>query len=393
MPAVNDHLRAVDWESLHGPYGPASDVPRLLQTLRSHDPAARAEAEEQLGDHLQHQGLVAEPAAAAAPYLIDLLADQGAPDRLVAYRLLQRIRNGVELYESPRPASDVPSLSELASQRSDWWLSRLQTSGGHGAYRRPVTAPSHVAAYAAVRSGVPTYLQVLQDPDPDLRLGMAYLLAAFPQEWATMSPVLAQRLSVETDPAVAAEMCIAAGLAGQPSGGAIVDAVCQWRGNSDRLVHRAALIGLVGVLPAPDTALLAELSDCLMEPIQDWSSPAGVMANYIASALGGLTPTSAPQLAGLLLERMRVPDPHRHDFLALRLLLGLAFPDGPLSDGTAFDDLAPLQQEVVRLVLHARLLTQGRMMLRAVGECNLPCTEEALTTWCAGSARTPPSRS
>ncbi|MGN9920237.1 hypothetical protein [Micromonospora palomenae] len=381
---MNDYLRAVDWESLQGPYGPATDVPRLLQTLRFHDPAARGEAEEQLEDHLQHQGLVEEPAAAAAPYLIDLLADQQAPDRLVAYRLLRTILDCAELYESPRPASDVPSLDELASQRSDWWLSRSSEWRRHGGYQRPVTNPCHAAAYEAVRAGVPTYLQVLHDPDPDLRLGMAYLLAAFPQEWATMSPVLAQRLSVETDPAVATEMCIAAGLAGQPSDGAIVDAVRQWRGNSDRLLHRAALIGLVRILPAPDTALLAELSDCLMEPVQDWDSQAGAMANASASALGGLTANSVPQLAGLLLERMRVPDPHRSDFLALRLLLGLTFPDGPLPDGTAFDDLSPWQQEVVRVVIHARLLRQGPMMPRAIGECNLPYTEEALATWCAG---------
>ncbi|MCP3785200.1 hypothetical protein NLX85_17685 [Micromonospora sp. A3M-1-15] len=381
---MNDYLCAVDWESLQGPYGPASDVPRLLQTLRSHDPAARAEAEEQLEDHLQHQGLVEEPAAAAAPYLIDLLADQEASDRLVAYRLLRTILDCAELYESPRPASDVPSLSELASQRSDWWLSGSPEWRRHGGYRRPVTAPWRAAAYEAVRAGVPTYLLVLQSPDPHLRLGMAYLLAAFPREWATMSPVLAQRLSVEMDPAVAAEMCIAAGLAGQPSDGAIVDAVGRWRGNSGRLVHRAALIGLVRLVPEPDTALLAELADCLMEPVVDWGSPDGAMANATASALGRLTANSVPQLAGLLLERMRVPDPHRHDFLALRLLLGLAFPDGPLPDGAAFDDLSPLQQEVVRVVIHVRLLRQGPMMPRAIGECNLPYTEEALATWCAG---------
>ncbi|PWU46567.1 hypothetical protein DLJ47_32355 [Micromonospora sp. S4605] len=384
---MNDYLRAVDWESLQGPYGPASEVPTLLQTLRSQDSAARAEAEEQLEDHLQDQGLVEEPAAAAAPYLIDLLADQEAPDRLVAYRLLRMILDCVELYESPRPASDVPSLNELASQRSDWWLSRSPEWRRHGGYQRPVTAAGHAAAYEAVQAGVPTYLQVLQDPDPNLRLGMAHLLAAFPQEWATISPVLAQRLAVETDPAVAAKMCIAAGLAGQPSNGAILDAVRQWRGNADRLLHRAALIGLVRLLPAPDTALLAELADCLMDPVEDWESQAGVLVNATASALGGLTTNSVPQLAGLLLERMRVPDPHRHDFLALRLLLGLAFPGGPLPDGAAFDDLSPLQQEVVRVVIDAGLLRQGPMMPRAIGECNLPNREEALAAWCAGQPR------
>ncbi len=48
MPAVTDHLRAVDWDSLEGPYGSASDVPRLLRMLRSEEPAARAEAEEEI---------------------------------------------------------------------------------------------------------------------------------------------------------------------------------------------------------------------------------------------------------------------------------------------------------------------------------------------------------
>ncbi|SCG50388.1 hypothetical protein GA0074704_2487 [Micromonospora siamensis] len=381
---MNDSRPAVDWETLQGPYGPASDVPQLLQTLRSEDPSARIEAEEQLEDHVQHQGLVHEPAAFVAPYLIDLLADQEAPDRLVAYRLLQTTIDCVELYESLMPASDVPSLDDLAQQRSDFWLSRSTEWRRHGGPQSVVTSPCHAAAYAAVRAGVPVYLRVLQEPDRNLRLGMANLLTSFPQEWPAVAPVLAERLSVETDRAVVAKMCLVAGLAGRPSDGAIVDALQAWRGNSDRLLHRAALIGLVGTLPAPDTSLLTDLSDCLMEPVEDCDSDAGVMANATASALGGRSPNSVPQLAGLLLERMRVPDPRRHDFLALRLLLGLTFPDGPLPDGAVLDDLSPRQQEVVRVVVDARLLRQGAMMPRTIGECNLPHTEEGLTAWCAG---------
>lgn len=73
LPAVNDNLREVAWESLEGPYGPASEVPRLLQALRSEDSTVRVAAERQLEErHLEHQGLVCEPSAAAAPYLIDL---------------------------------------------------------------------------------------------------------------------------------------------------------------------------------------------------------------------------------------------------------------------------------------------------------------------------------
>ena len=381
---MDDYLRDVDWDGLDGPYGPATDVPDLLRTLRSQDPSARVHAEEQLDDHLQHQGQVYEASAAAVPYLIDLLADRSAPDRLVALRLLRMIDDNVELYESSRQV-EGPTLAELAQQRSDWWLARSPDWRRHGGYQRPVTSACDAAAYEAVRAGVPTYLAILRDPDRNLRLGLADLLGHFPQDWATVSPVLAEQLSAETDPAVAAAMCIAAGLAGEPSDGVIVDAVSQWRGNPERFVHRAALIGLVRLLPAPDTALLAELSDCLMEPsVQDWASHAGVMANATASSLGGVTGKSVPQLAGLLLERIRVPGPDRCDFLALRLLLGLTFPDGPLSDGTAFTDLSDSQQEVVRVVLHAGLLRQGPMMPRAIGECNLPYTEERLAAWCAG---------
>lgn len=382
---MNDYLRDVDWESLNGPYGPAADVPRLLRALRSQDSATRAEAEEQLNDHLQHQGLVYEPSVAAAPYLIDLLADEDAPDRLVAYRLLRMILDCVELYESPRQV-EGPTLDDLANQRSDWWLARSPEWRRHGGYRRPVTSACHAAAYEAVRSGVPIYLEVLRNPDRNLRLGMAYLLRHVPQDWAIMSPVLAEQLSAERDPAVAAAMCIAAGYAGQPSDCVIVDAVSRWRGNPERSVHRAALIGLVRLLAAPDTALLAELSDCLMEPSvsEDWGSHRLAMANAAAVAIGGVTGKSVPQLAGLLLERMRVPDPDRLDFLALRLLLSLSFPDGPLPDGTAFTDLSDLQQEVVRVVLHAGLLKKGTAIMRAIGECNLPYREEALAAWCAG---------
>ncbi|WP_203702582.1 hypothetical protein [Asanoa iriomotensis] len=381
---MDDHLRAVDWQSLHGPYGSASDVPDLLRALRNPDSAARREAERKLEDHLQHQGLVYEPSIAVAPHLIDLLANRNVPDRLVAYRLLRTIVDGVELYESPRRAV-VPTLDDLADQRSEWWLARSPEWRRHGGYRRPVTSACHAAAYEAVHAGVPTYLRVLRDRDPELRLGMADLLGRFPQDWSIMSPVLAQQLLVETDLAVATAMCIAVGRAGEPSQGSIVDAVRRWRGNADRVVHRAALIGLVRLLPAPDTALLAELSDCLLDPEQkEWQSLADTMANAAAWAFSGITGESVPQLADLLLDRMRVPDPDRADFLALRLLLGLTFPDGPLPDGAAFTDLSEPQQEIVRVVLHSNMLKQGMMIQRAIGECNLPNTEEALAAWYAG---------
>lgn len=384
---MSDPLLDLDWDSLQGPYGPASEVPNLLETLRSPNPTARTDAERQLKDHLQHQGLVAEPAAAAAPYLIRLLADREAPDRLVAYRLLRMILDTVELYESPNP-TPVPTLADLASRRSDWWLARSPAWRKHGGYQPAVTNPCHARAYAAVRAGIPAYLDLIQDDDRNLRLGATYLLAHIPQDRPTVAPVLARQLATETDPPAAAAMCIAAGLVGNPDDNDLRNAVAPWRDHPDPVVHRTALIGLAGLLTEPDTPLLIELGNCLRhewDPI-DWPIYGRNLANSAAAVLGSRTPQSIPHLANILTAQLWEPtSDRRRDFLALELLLGVAFPDGPLPDGTAYINLTPPQQDIVRLVLDTRLLMWGAMMTRAIGECNLPNTHKALEAWRAGT--------
>ena len=113
---------------------------------------------------------------------------------------------------------------------------------------------------------------------------------------------------------------------------------------------------------------MAELADCLVElPVLEWPFYGGSIADVAASGLGGVTVDPVPWLAEYLLERMRVPSPGRCDLLALRLLLGLAFPEGPPPDGVSFADLSASQQEVVRLVLQAGLLRQGPTMPQGRG--------------------------
>lgn len=383
-----DHLRHVGWDSVEGPYGPATEVPDLLRALRSPDAAVRAGAEEELeDDHLQHQGLVYEAAASAAPFLIDLLADVDAPDRLAAWRLLTTIVDCVELYESPCP-TEVPSLDDLGQLRSDWWLARSPEWRRHGGYQRPTTDPWHLAAYQAVQAGVPVYLATLRDADRDLRLGMAQLLARFPAAWEAIAPVLAEQLRVETDLTVAAALCLVAGLAGQPTDGPVVEAVARWRESNDPIVRRAAAMGLARLRVAPDHATLSECCDCLFEPpAPEWPVHDGALDNTAAAVLGGRMGPQPPDLAALLVERLRAARPDRHEYLPLHLLLGLTFPDGPLPEGATVADLTTAQREVVRLILDRRILAQGGPMPRAVGECNLPYTEEALAAWY--SARQP----
>jgi hypothetical protein len=75
-----------------------------------------------------------------------------------------------------------------------------------------------VAAHAATRAGIPTFITLLRDPDPQLRTAAASLLAHFPGEWATMAPALADQLTVEDVPSVVAELCTTAGPGGRRDG-------------------------------------------------------------------------------------------------------------------------------------------------------------------------------
>jgi hypothetical protein len=400
LPTMTGHVGEVDWESLEGPYGSASAVPGLLRMLRSGDAAERVEAETQLKNHVQHQGMVYPPAGAAVPYLIDLLSDGRAPDRMVGFRLVATILECVELFEVIRPGVSEPTLRELWLRRSDFWLYEVlgQIKRHDVNYRvdelvdgsKPFNINPRGRAYLAVRAGIPTYLRLLQQGDDrELRCGLAYLLAHYPQDWREMAPILARQLFVESDPSVAAALCVTAGIAGEPTDDDMVDALSRWRGNPDQAVRTAALIGLLAVLRLPDTALLTELVDCLLDiPYPEWPYYGGAPGYTALMALDGVTVSAVPHLADLIVERLRRPG-QRIDVVLLRRLFDLTFPHGPLPRDSTFAGLTALQQQVVSLLVDSKLLARLAdfdlvAFRRAVGECNLPFTHDALTAWHAG---------
>ncbi|MFE1318603.1 hypothetical protein [Kitasatospora phosalacinea] len=62
-------LGLVDWSALEHAYGSAEDVPELLAGLYGEEPAAVAEAQEELVGAICHQGSVCSASAAAVPFL------------------------------------------------------------------------------------------------------------------------------------------------------------------------------------------------------------------------------------------------------------------------------------------------------------------------------------
>lgn len=358
----------VDWAALHGPYENATAVPALLQALRSTGPADRKHSEDELrNQHFAHQEGIYEPAVAAVPFLLEIVADPQVPDRRPACRLLDLIVRLAGDHPEPRDAAAEPTLAELAPLDNDC-----------------ESYPEQMAAYAAIRAGVPTFIDLLRDPDPQLRTAAASLLAYFPGEWATMVPLLAEQLTIEDVPSVAAELCTTAGLAGHAGDDRVVAALSRWRGHHGRFVHRAALTGLARVQSVPDHATLTELARCLILPATDrprWMTPELKSVHAASSALSGRRPSEIAYLADLLLARLSRLQPDESSELALPLLMCFAFPDGPLHGEITFAGLTRGQREVVHALLDSGELDRNTAVPWPLARYNLLRRSANLIAW------------
>lgn len=65
------------WAELRQAYGPASDVPAMIRSLRTTDAKAREAAEERLWSSLVHQGTVYTATYAGMPHLMELAEELG----------------------------------------------------------------------------------------------------------------------------------------------------------------------------------------------------------------------------------------------------------------------------------------------------------------------------
>ncbi|XVV14057.1 hypothetical protein ACQP2X_06785 [Actinoplanes sp. CA-131856] len=93
-------------------YGPATDLPDVLWALRSEEEQHRAEAVWRFRAKVLHQGSLYPAGAAAAPFLIELLADADAPDRTLGHELLAGLMTAEAMgwLDRPRP-----------HRRGPWW--------------------------------------------------------------------------------------------------------------------------------------------------------------------------------------------------------------------------------------------------------------------------------
>jgi hypothetical protein len=383
----------LDWSAVSHAFGPAVDVPGILRALRSPEEQHRTKAMHDFRVRVLHQGSLYPAGAAAVPYLIELLADDGAPDRTLGHELLAEIvpEEQVELLSGSRPHPLGPSLHDLARQRSEWYLARREEWQRHDLDPEPEIDPVHREAYEAVRAGVPTYLKLLSDADRDVRGLSAHLLSFFPGSAPQVTPVLKARLAVEEDRVVASFLCLTAGTIGDPGDAELVAAVTRWRDHPGRIHRWTVLMGLVRLTGTPDEDMLEQLCDCLFhgpDELYGWTFHHENLSLAAFLALGDLPVRALPGLAAMLLDHLAAggEDASRFHY-AMQLLLGLVFPDGPLPDGTSPSDLSAQQYAAAHAVLRSGLI-ENVFTARQLWECNLPGDEETLRIWCPTSPST-----
>jgi hypothetical protein len=395
-------LDQIDWGALTHAYGSAADVPSHLRALTSPDPSMRERAYDQLSAAVCHQGSRYEASAHVATFLIQLVADAGAPDRHTALELLAALAIGYDRWWLPGsyPVAEVRraaarkatlTVEELERELEEW----VQAAPTASVRRcREVDAVLQdvaenrdgqrwgLEAYDAVRRGVAVYRDALGSSDRQVRLWAAYLLGWFPEERPVSLPSLGRRLAIEADPSVAATAATATGLIARTSETSAWAALMR-RLRSRRQVERwAAAIALARLNPAPGALVVKELYACVrhVESLLAHQIPylEGDLASLAALTVTELAGDAAPEALDVLCGRLLDWPAQRPADSIVHSLFKLAFPDGPVADQSAFVDLTDDQRKVVSALAAAPTVWTYADVRELVNEHGLPDGEEAL---------------
>jgi len=355
-------LESIDWSRLEHAYGSAADVPDQIRALTSSDPDQRDRALGELYSNIFHQGTRYEASAYTVPFLLAILRDPATRDRAELLGLLASLAVGydeawlpdgfpvAQLREAAQGGEEVlrsaPPLGdgdEPAERRLRYW-DNLDPEAEARAY-----AYIELATYDAVRAGVPTFVDILTQPDASAgeRTGAAYALAWFPEEAHLGVPALA-RAAADPEPAVAASALVALGLVGSDGEvGGTVEAALDDPRDVVRWGAAVALARLRGSAAGPRVAeeLLAWArsdEDSREEiPFLD-----GDLAGYASLALGQLgSETDEAAFSALLTRLPSVSGPEA--LTVVGEALKRAFPNGPVPAGQAFAALDERQRRLL----------------------------------------------
>lgn len=318
MIAVLETLDDIDWGRLRHAYGGAADVPDRIRALRSTDPQVREKTLHALYGNIFHQGTRYQASAYAVPFLLELLAAPDTPERSEISQLLVALAIGYDETYLPGPLLIQPTREAPESEE-----------------KRVV-----LAAYDAVRLGVPLYRELLRDGDDLTRVWAAYALGWFPEEASGSVPALAAACA-DANRDVAATALVATGLLGADPGDL---------NTSDPLLRWGAAIAAACV--RRESASQSVVDDLLRWTVGEHQVETEVP--YLAGDLGGYASLAlrqfGPRHADAAFDSLLTRIPQVSGLAAMppvEAALRMVFPAG-CPAGTAYADLDDRQQRLVR---------------------------------------------
>ncbi|WP_433463850.1 HEAT repeat domain-containing protein [Spirillospora sp. CA-128828] len=351
-------LDDIDWAGLHHAYGSAEDVPDLLRALSSSDEDERNAALGELFTNIHHQGNRYSASAAAVPFLLALASDPGTPERTWPLYLAVALAIGFD-------ESHLPSGVDITAWRDE--VARPRSTGLAEEARRPDGWAAGLAAYDAVRAGLPTVLDLLGDQDSEVRAAAAYAAGWFPEEAAAALPALGALLDVEEDPNVVAHALVSGGLL---DGRTLIPRLRRHLAGAEPLPRWAAAIALAR-LGAADAPVIAELAACSTSPPDE---PAafldGDLRLYSALTLAALDEPPREAVDAVLEGLSRTSDDASFSMAAAALTLTFRAPVLPLPP---FADLTTAQQRTVRTIAELPPASwQWINLMEILGDWGLP---------------------
>ncbi|MEN3615172.1 HEAT repeat domain-containing protein [Plantactinospora sp. ZYX-F-223] len=187
-------LDRVPWARFSHAYGPADDVPAMLQVLYTPDPAAARHGLVDLWNKVRHQGNSDTALALAVPFLLRIAANPGTHGRGRVLKL------AAEAGHRNHFGTDLRTdLFQVADDPDD-----LMIDG----YGRPVVWTQQ-AAREAVTADAALLIRLLDDPDPLVRANTAYALAGALWPPPEVPAALRARLAAETSQTVRISLVLA----------------------------------------------------------------------------------------------------------------------------------------------------------------------------------------
>lgn len=401
MRRVRLDLDSVDWASLTHAYGSAEDVPGLIRDLRSSDDEIRGAAMYEMYGNIYHQGTRYEASAYAVPFLLELLADPATPARHEVIQLLSCLAVGYPPYDLPASGFPIAETRNRVAQvpEETWrhWSQAMKAwhevvSTGQR-QPLPLTKPERrlvetrhaLAAYDAVRAGVPLLLTCLADADAEVVGEAIHALAWFPEDVTSIRPRLFDvALDDQRSVQIVGAALIALGLVGGALTQPVADLLERNLAGTDPDLRWAAAVAWTQLAgeEVPASAI-AELRRWAVIRQQDTRETIwGASPSHVAlEVLDAFAAPVAEQVRSDLVAAVLVAQPTSNWHNHFNVVLGCAFPQMESEHGRGFEELTAAQRAVVTWLINNPHVFGSSGPEGPLRQHGLPTTHEALRAY------------